>query len=119
VQIDAAVAGHPPLLVLRADGTLEAHGPTGHLVGMFDEIVAGELDLALGAGDLCVFHTDGATDVRRDGEVFGDDRLADVVRGCRGMSAAGVARSIELAVVDFQRGQIGDDLALVVVRVPG
>jgi len=118
VRIDAAVAGHPPLLVLRADGELEHHGPTGHLVGMFDEIACAELELQLRPGDLCVFHTDGATDVRRDGEVFGDDRLAEVVQGCRGMSAAAVARSIELAVVDYQRGQISDDLAVVVVRVP-
>lgn len=119
VRIVAAVAGHPPLLVLRADGSLEQLGPSGHLVGMFDEIRTGEVAVDLGPGDACVLYTDGATDVRRDGEVFGDDRLADVVQGCRGLSAVGVARSIEVAVVDFQRGQIGDDLALVVVRVPG
>ncbi|MFP5322081.1 MAG: SpoIIE family protein phosphatase [Acidimicrobiia bacterium] len=119
VRIQAAVAGHPPLLVLRADGRLERHGPTGHLVGMFDEIAADELELRLDPGDLCVFYTDGATDVRRDGVVFGDDRLAEVVQGCRGMSADAVARSVEVAVVDFQRGDISDDLALVVARVPG
>lgn len=119
VRIVAGVAGHPPLLVLRADGTLERHGPTGHLVGMFDEIVTGELEVELGPGDLCVLHTDGATDVRRDGTEFGDDRLADVVHGCRAMSAAAVVRSIEVAVVDFQRGQISDDLAVVAIRVPG
>lgn len=118
VRIDACVAGHPPLLVLRADGALERVGPSGHLVGMFEEIRAAETSVVLRAGDTCVLYTDGATDVRRDGEVFGDDRLADVVHGCRGMSAAGTARSIELAVVDFQRGDITDDLALVVLRVP-
>lgn len=118
VFVEAAVAGHPPLLVLRADGTLEQAGPTGHLVGMFDQIKTGEVAVELGPGDTCVLYTDGATDVRRDGEVFGDDRLADVVHGCRGMSAAATARSIEVAVVDYQRGDISDDLALVVLRVP-
>src|SRR5690606_5092455 len=118
VCLEAAVAGHPPMLVLRADGSLEEVGPTGHLVGMFDEIKAGEVTVELGPGDTCVLYTDGATDVRRDGEVFGDDRLADVVHGCRGMSAAATARSIEVAVVDYQRGDISDDLALVVLRVP-
>lgn len=117
-RIDACVAGHPPLLVLRADGSLEGLGPTGHLVGMFEEIRAEEASVQLGPGDTCVLYTDGATDVRRDQEVFGDDRLADVVRSCRGMSAAATARSIELAVVDFQRGDITDDLGVVVLRVP-
>ncbi|MCO8128370.1 SpoIIE family protein phosphatase [Acidimicrobiia bacterium EGI L10123] len=118
VCVEAAVAGHPPILVLRADGSLEQVGPTGHLVGMFDHIESGETSVELGPGDTCVLYTDGATDVRRDGEVFGDDRLADVVHGCRGMSAAATARSIELAVVDYQRGDISDDLAVVVLRVP-
>jgi len=118
VRLEAGVAGHPPVLVLRADGTLETLGPTGHLVGMFDEIVVGSLSAELRRGDLCVLYTDGATDVRRDAEVFGDERLADVVRSCRSMSAAAVVRSIELAVVDFQRGDISDDLAVVVIRVP-
>jgi PAS domain S-box-containing protein len=119
VRITASIAGHPPLLVLRADGSLEAHGPTGHLVGIFDAIGIGELTVELGPGDTCVFYTDGATDVRRDQDVFGDERLAEVVAGCRGMSATAVARSIERAVVDFQRGDVTDDLALVVVRLPG
>jgi len=119
VRIVAGVAGHPPILILRAGGILEAVGPTGHLVGMFDEISASVVTAELGRGDLCVLYTDGATDVRRDGgEVFGDERLADVVRSCRSMSAAAVVRSIELAVVDFQRGEISDDLAVVVVRIP-
>lgn len=118
VQLDLGVAGHPPVLVLRTDGTLEQLGPTGHLVGMFDDIRVGAVSAELRRGDLCVLYTDGATDVRRDAEVFGDERLADVVRSCRDMSAAAVVRSIELAVVDFQRGDITDDLALVAIRVP-
>jgi phosphoserine phosphatase RsbU/P len=119
VRIEAGVAGHPPMLILRADGTLEPLGPTGHLVGTFDDIVAGAASTELRRGDLCVLYTDGATEVRRDGrEEFCDERLADVVRSCRSMSAAAVVRSIELAVVDFQRGDISDDLAVVPIRVP-
>ncbi len=118
MRLEACVAGHPPILVLRADGRLESLGPTGHLVGMFDVIRAEEEAMELGPGDACVLYTDGATDVRRDDQVFGEDRLAEVVSACRGMSAAAMARSIEVAVVDFQRGDISDDLALVVLRVP-
>lgn len=118
MRLEAAIAGHPPILVLRADGSLERLGPTGHLVGMFDEILVREVAVELERGDTCVLYTDGATDVRRDRQVFGDDRLADVVQGCRGMSASAMARSIELAVVDYQRGDITDDLAVVVLRVP-
>jgi serine phosphatase RsbU (regulator of sigma subunit) len=118
VRLTVAVAGHPPVLVLRAGGSLEAYDATGPLLGVFDRVDLEDVQIDLGPGDACIFYTDGATDVRREGETFGDDRLRDVVSGCRGMTAPGIAGSVERAVVDFQRYQVDDDLALVVVAVP-
>lgn len=118
VRLDATVAGHPPIVVLRADGTLERHGPTGDLVGMFDRINVGELSLDLRPGDVCVLYTDGATDVRRDGVEFGEERLLDVIASCRMLPPAAVVASIEEAVVDFQRGEVSDDLAIMAIGVP-
>jgi serine phosphatase RsbU (regulator of sigma subunit) len=63
-------------------------------------------------------YTDGATDVRREHDGVGDERHAEVIAGCRGMSAAGIASSVERAVVDFQDGEVEDDLAIVVIAVP-
>lgn len=117
-RLQLSVAGHPPALVLRSDGSVERHGPTGHLVGMFDEIALGELTIDLAPGDTCVLYTDGATDVRRGDVEFGEDRLLDIVASCRDMTAAALAHSVERAVVDFQRGDIADDLAIVAIRVP-
>lgn len=114
-RLVAAVAGHPPILVLRADGEVEAFGPTGPLVGAFPAIEVGEVEIAIRPGDVCVLYTDGATDVYADGRTFGLERLVDVVGGCRGMTAAAVASSIERAVVEFQHGVVTDDLALVVL----
>lgn len=118
VRLTVAVAGHPPVIVLRADGSLEAHAATGPLLGVFDRIDVEDVRIDLRPGDACILYTDGATDIRRDGVTFGEAGLRDLVAGCRGMSAQGIAGSIERAVVDFQRYQVHDDLALVVIAVP-
>ncbi len=71
-------AGHPPVLLHRADGMVEL-GPTGPLVGP----VPGSWDtdgFTMAAGDLMVAYTDGVVEARRgDGEEFGDRRLACLV----------------------------------------
>ena len=53
-SLRAAVAGHPPILVLRSDGTLEAHGPTGPLLGVLDPVVIDEQVIHLWPGEACV-----------------------------------------------------------------
>lgn len=118
VRITAAVAGHPPPVILRRDGSLETCEPTGPLLGLFERVDIGEAQIDLGPGDACVLYTDGATDVKGRSGLFGEERLADVIAGCRGMHAGAIATSIERAVVDFQDGSIHDDLALVVLAVP-
>jgi PAS domain S-box-containing protein len=117
-RLTAAIAGHPPAVVLRADGTLERYGPTGRLLGVCEDAALRDVGIDLGHGDSCIVYTDGATDVRHEHHVFGDERLAEVIAGCRGMSAAGIASSVERAVVDFQDGEVEDDLAIVVIAVP-
>jgi serine phosphatase RsbU (regulator of sigma subunit) len=118
VRLRTAIAGHPPILVLRSDGTLEPQGPTGPLLGVLENVAIGERVVDLRPGDACVLYTDGATDVRHGRDTFGDSRLADVVSSCRSMSAEAIAAQIENAVVSFQQGDMRDDLALVVLAVP-
>jgi PAS domain S-box-containing protein len=118
VAVRAGVAGHPPLYVLRHDGRLEEVGPSGPLLGVLDAVAVRSVEFELGPGDTCVLYTDGATDVRHDGVTFGEDRLKDVVAGSRGLPAAAVAACIEAAVVGFQHGDVRDDLAILVLRVP-
>ena len=118
VRLRVAVAGHPPILVLREDATVEAHGPTGPLLGVLDRVAIDERLIDLGPGDACVVYTDGATDVRHDRDTFWDARLAEVVSSCRSMSAEGIASQVERAVVGFQGGDMRDDFALVVLAVP-
>ena len=68
-------------------------------------------------GDALVLFTDGVTEARRDGILFGDDRLRELLSGLAGRPAAEIAAAIEGAAIAFQGGPLADDLAAVVVRV--
>ena len=117
VTATVASAGHPLPLVVRAHGLVEPLGRPGTLIGPFPSIRVSEESARLSAGDALVLFTDGVTEARREGEVFGDERLRRLLVGLAGRSADQIAGGIEEAVVAHHGGPLADDLAVLVVRV--
>lgn len=113
----SASAGHPLPLVVRRDGAVEPLGRPGMLLGPFPEIRVSDATAELRPGDAIVLYTDGVTEARRDGELFGERRLHDVLAGCAGRSARETVTAVESAVTEFNGGPLDDDLAVMVLRV--
>ncbi len=116
VEVTAGSAGHPPPLLLRADGTVSELGCRGSLLGMFADVRFSLDDIVLREGDLLVLYTDGVTEARRGTEEYGDDRLRALLAAHAGATAAELTEAIEAAVLDFQNGTARDDIAVMVVR---
>jgi integral membrane sensor domain MASE1 len=116
-RMTIAVAGHPPPLLLRADGTVEPIG-RGMLIGVSanPDLVDYRVDLA--PGDALVLHTDGLTDAYA-GKVVSAEQLSAALRACAGRSAQGIVQGIENAVLPSD-GPVAprDDIVLLVVRLP-
>jgi PAS domain S-box-containing protein len=117
VRLTLGVGGHPLPLLLRADGSVGTAGRPGTLIGFVPdpEVVDEELDLQ--PGDSLVLYTDGVSEARSEGDLFGEDRLLDLVRSCNGLDAAAIAERIESQVLDFREAGTSDDLAVLVLRV--
>ena len=74
----------------------------------------------VGAGDALVFYTDGVTDTRgEDGELFGEERLSELLARAAALDADEVASRIDDALQAFEYGQQRDDVALLVLRLRG
>jgi serine phosphatase RsbU (regulator of sigma subunit) len=114
-----ASAGHPLPLMLHADGQLEHVGDPGTLLGVVPELELSSVELELSPGDTLVFYTDGVTEARTRSGLFGTDGLRKAVAACQGCDAAEVAERIERALLDAQIDRARDDIALVIVQIPG
>ena len=63
-----------------------------------------------------VLHTDGITDVRGDGERFGEQRLRAALRREAGRAPAEMLERLDATLAGFQVGPQPDDTAMIVLR---
>jgi sigma-B regulation protein RsbU (phosphoserine phosphatase) len=114
-----AVAGHPPPILVRCSGKVERRGTPAPPVGLFPDISPVEDRVGLGPGDSLVFYTDGVTEARDSRRhLYGDARLVNLLSERPGCPADELAEIIVSDARAFAGGDLHDDLAVVVIRVP-
>jgi serine phosphatase RsbU (regulator of sigma subunit) len=113
-------AGHPLALIRRADGRVHPAGRPGTLLGLFPDLKLYDTRLMLRSGDSMILFTDGVTEARShiDRELYGDERLSELIAGFTDSTAAQIATAVVKAVGAFSGGVISDDTAVMVVKVP-
>ncbi|MBW8483794.1 serine/threonine-protein phosphatase [Actinomadura sp. PM05-2] len=121
VRIRLTGAGHPPPLVVRADGTVERVISKGTLIGALDEIVCNPVEVALDPGETCLLYTDGITEAKGGplgGELFGEERLRRELADCAGMPPEALAERVQMLAAEWVGGGYHDDMAVVAVSAP-
>ena len=113
-ELSYASAGHLPAVHLSARPSRLLEVVFGTPLGSF-ECQYADSHAALTPGDYLVLYTDGLTEARRDGELFGEKRLLETVGDLRGRSAQEVAEGLRDAALAFA-SSLGDDLQVVVLR---
>jgi len=117
-RLDYCSAGHPPALLLGADGHLESLSDGGPLLGAVSgaSFVKGSVELR--DGDVLVAYSDGILEAHNYADQeFGFDQLEAELRRAPSSSADAVLFSVLGAVQDFVGGcPQGDDMSLLIVR---
>ena len=116
LRVTICLAGHQPPLVLRSGGAVEEVGTLGTGLALFDDPELHDTTLELAPGEVLCAFTDGLVEARREGELFGEQRVADLLRRCRHLSADDIAGAMLDAVRAFHGGTLADDLAILLVR---
>src|SRR5262245_8463200 len=116
-RLDYCSAGHPPPMLLRADGRSELLSIGGPLVGVLPEASFDRGGVELRAGDLLLAYSDGILESRdKADQEFGYERLKAELRRARNGSADAVLFSVLGAVQDFGAArEQTDDMSLVVI----
>jgi sigma-B regulation protein RsbU (phosphoserine phosphatase) len=110
-------AGHlPPMLVRK--GNVDRLDVNGTVVGAFSFAKFSESRLDLESGDLLVFFTDGITEPENEyGEMFGEERLADLVLRNAHRGEDEIIALVLESVRQFARaGEAQDDMTILLAR---
>ena len=111
-------AGHLPALIVRREETVRCE-EGGLPIGLFEGVSYDTGTLTLAPGDLLALFTDGVTEAfAPDGEEFGADRLAELLRAYLDRPLDAVLQAVLDALLDWS-GPVDphDDVTLVLARV--
>jgi serine phosphatase RsbU (regulator of sigma subunit) len=67
-------------------------------------------------GTSVVLYTDGVIEARRNGELFGVERLDEILAATCSQPAQAIADSVVATCRAFAGGELGDDCAIVVIK---
>jgi serine phosphatase RsbU (regulator of sigma subunit) len=111
--------GHEWPLLWRANSrTLEILKAPGFLLGVLPNIEPVEREAHIAPGDFLILYTDGVTEARNEAnELFGEERLYQIINSTTFITANELLRAITTAVAQFSGDTLPfDDFTLVVIR---
>ena len=116
--IEIANAGAVQPLILRS-GEVETIAAEGFPLGLFPDVTYEQFTLSTRPGDAVIFFSDGLADAQNpEGEMFGTERLTELVANNATLSASALADLILTEISAFQSGEERfDDETLIVLRV--
>ncbi|MDO0924806.1 SpoIIE family protein phosphatase [Streptomyces sp. TG1A-8] len=121
VTVRLAAGGHPPALILRADGTADfLPTPGGFLVGILPAARFATATTVLAPGDTLLLYTDGLTEARTGKDrttLYGDEALRAFTTAHAGKSPHALVQALTGLLDDFGDG-LDDDTALLVLGAP-
>ena len=104
-------AGHPEVMLRRASGEVERLRSGTAPLGVFAATEWKVLEAELGVDDRLVLYTDGVIEARRNGDLFGEQRLENIIREAQG-PVEDLPSHVLDEVLAFSGGALKDDVAV-------
>lgn len=111
-----ASAGHPDPFVCRTTGCTQQEARRNPPLGIFPESEYGSCAMRLSPGDTMVLYTDGLIEAKRAHELFGEDRVKEVLDTVSLEMTQEVVSALLVSAEDFSGNALSDDIAIVALR---
>lgn len=117
-ELSYSSAGHSPVVYCPADGEPEILPANGPAMGVVPQDVAGRNSIILNPDDIFIICTDGFNEAWNEKEeMFGYNRLLNLVASLRKFSALEIAVEMYMAIEKFSEGHVqDDDQTLIVIK---
>jgi hypothetical protein len=116
LRVDLANAGHPPALLLRADGSVEEVDAAGVALALTDDSEYAVTTVELAPHDTLLLYTDGVTEARGVDDLYGEERLRAQVAQLTGLPVAAVVEAVAVSVSEHLGDHLHDDIAIVALQ---
>ncbi|HET6856880.1 MAG TPA: SpoIIE family protein phosphatase [Streptomyces sp.] len=119
-RVTLAGGGHPPALLMRADGRTDyLPTPGGQLIGVLPDAHIATTTVRLDPGDTLLLYTDGLTEAHSagTGDRYGDEALLEFSQALAPISAVDTVAAIRELLDTFGTG-VDDDTAVLALNVP-
>lgn len=110
-----AVAGHPPPMIVRARGVVEATAAHGTMLGVVPNPSFETCQFSLSPGDAIVICSDGIYDADIDDARLDEQRVADLLAGCPDVSPRLLVQRLTQALRSTAR-PLRDDVAIMALQ---
>jgi phosphoserine phosphatase RsbU/P len=114
-----ASAGHnQPLRIQSSNGAVHRLHKGGMAMAVLEDNRYQDYRLAIEPGDALIFYTDGVTEqFSPDGEIYGEERLLELLKSQNGQSIATILDNLHLSLIGFRGGDPpSDDVTLLALR---
>jgi serine phosphatase RsbU (regulator of sigma subunit) len=115
-ELRCASAGHPVPRLVHPDGTVTGLECGGLALGIDAAQVYEQVRAELAPGGAVVLYTDGVIESRRGRELFGQQRMDDVLAANASQPAQVLADELLAACRSYAGGDLPDDCAIVVIK---
>jgi PAS domain S-box-containing protein len=117
LRLTVVLAGHPPPLLISADGRARQAGAPGTLLGVLDPVRFNATDVELAPEETLLLYTDGVPDAGHPGDALGEDGLIELCRSNADLALPDLLERIEQVAVQRAQGALRDDVALLGLRL--
>jgi serine phosphatase RsbU (regulator of sigma subunit) len=115
-EVVSASAGHPIPRLVHPNGSVTGLECGGLALGIDSSQTYEQVRAQLPPGGAVVLYTDGVIESRRDRELFGMERLDEVLSANASRPAQVLADELLAACRDYAGGDLPDDCAIVVIK---
>jgi sigma-B regulation protein RsbU (phosphoserine phosphatase) len=114
-RVTISCGGHPPP-ILASGRSAELIGRPGTLLGILTDVEFHDVDVWLDASTVLVAYTDGVSEARRGRDLFGEERVVELVDKCQDLGVELVLARLVDAALDFGGRPNRDDIAAIAIR---
>jgi phosphoserine phosphatase RsbU/P len=112
-----ANAGHPPLIIIRSNGTTEFVNTRGRLISDYIPANCEDAEVALHDNDIVVLYTDGIIEERCGEEMFGEERFINVLKSHYNSSVDELCNAVYNSLIEFKgNAMLTDDFTILAMR---